>query len=101
MKPWLEASLAKISKSSSLAEDIRYGINHWDGLIRFLDDGRIELDTNTVERKIRPLALTRKNALFAGHDMGAENWAIHASLIGTCKLNSVNSLTWIVDVARV
>ena len=98
LKPWLEASLAKISKTSSLAEDIRYGLNHWDGLIRFLDDGRIELDTNTVEREIRPLALTRKNALFAGHDLGAQNWAIHASLIGTCKLNSVNPLAWMTDV---
>jgi len=59
-------------------------INHWDGLTRFLDDGRIELDTNIVERSIRPLVLNRKNALFAGHDQGAENWACVASLIETC-----------------
>jgi transposase len=98
LKPWLEASLSKISKTSTFADDIRYGLNHWDGLIRFLDDGRIELDTNTIEREIRPIALTRKNALFAGHDMGAEHWAIHASLIQTCKLNSVSPLAWMTDV---
>jgi hypothetical protein len=59
-------------------------LNHWDGLARFLDDGRIELDTNIVERSIRPIVLNRKNALFAGHDQGAENWACIASLVETC-----------------
>jgi hypothetical protein len=63
-------------------------------LFRFLDDGRIEIDSNTVERSIRPLALTRKNALFAGHDLGAEAWAMTASLIETCKLNRVEPLAW-------
>ncbi|WP_340252206.1 transposase domain-containing protein, partial [Sulfitobacter pontiacus] len=56
---------------------------------RFLDDGRIELDSNAVERTIRPIALNRKNALFAGHDAGAQNWAAIASLIETCKLNGI------------
>ena len=65
--------LARVSTKSVIAEVIRYGLNHWDGLVRFLDDGRIELDTNIVERSIRPIVLNRKNALFAGHDQGAEN----------------------------
>ena len=56
----------------------------------FLDDGRVEIDSNVVERAIRPIALNRKNALFAGSDGGAENWAIVASLIETCKLNGVD-----------
>ncbi len=55
----------------------------------FLDDGRIELDSNAVERTIRPIALNRKNALFAGHDTSAQNWAVIASLIETCKLNRI------------
>jgi hypothetical protein len=97
LRPWFEETLIKISKSSPLAEHIRYGLNHWDGLVLFLDDGRVEIDTNTVERSIRPIALTRKNALFAGHDMGAENWAIAASLIETCKLNFVDPLAWMTD----
>lgn len=61
----------------------------------FLTDGRIEIDNNTVERTIRPIALNRKNALFAGHDAGAENWATIASLIETCKLNTVDPLAYL------
>jgi len=97
LQSWFEENLVKISKSSPLAEHIRYGLNHWEGLVLFLDDGRIEIDSNTVERSIRPLALTRKNALFAGHDVGAENWAIAASMIETCKLNGVEPLAWMTD----
>lgn len=98
LKPWLEASLAKVSKGSPLAEALGYGLNQWDGLCRYLDDGRIEIDSNTVERSIRGLALTRKNALFAGHDRGATGWAMIASLLETCKLNRVDPLAWTTDV---
>ena len=83
-RPWLEHQLARVSGKSGIAEELRYGLNHWEGLVRFLDDGRIELDTNIVERGIRPIVLNRKNALFAGPDEGAENWACVASLIETC-----------------
>ena len=98
LKPWFEASLAKVSKGGKLGKAIRYGLRHWDGLCRFLDDGRIEIDSNCVERSIRGLALTRKNALFAGHDQGAANWAMIASLLETCKLNRVDPLAWLTDV---
>lgn len=98
LKPWLEESLAKVSKGSTLAEALGYGLNHWDGLCRYLADGRIEIDSNTVERSIRGLALTRKNALFAGHDRGAAGWAMIASLLETCKLNRVDPLAWTTDV---
>jgi hypothetical protein len=57
---WLDATLARISGRSKLADVIRYAIRHWEGLVRFLDDGRIEIDSNTVERSIRPIALNRK-----------------------------------------
>jgi transposase len=67
------------------------------GLYRFLDDGRIEMDSNTVERSMRPLALNRKNALFAGSDEGVDNWACIASLVESCKLNDVNPNTWMTD----
>jgi hypothetical protein len=83
LKTWLEKILAQVAGGSSIAQAIRYGLNHWDGLVRFLDDGRIEIDSNTVERSMRPIALNRKNALFAGSDEGAENWAMLASLIET------------------
>ena len=98
LKTWLSARLELISQKGDLAKAIRYVLTHWDGLTRFLDDGRIELDTNTVERAIRPLALTRKNSLFAGSEGGAEHWAVLASLIATCKLNDVEPQGYIEDV---
>ncbi len=97
LKTWLERQLARVPGRSTIAKDIRYGLSHWDGLIRFLDDGRIEIDSNTVERSIRPIALNRKNALFAGSDEGGANWAIIASLIETCKLNAVHPHAWLTD----
>ncbi len=57
-----------------------------DGLILLLTDGRIEMDNNVAERSIRPIALQRKNALFEGHDTGAQNWALLASRIEACKI---------------
>jgi transposase len=98
LKLWFEACLAKVSKGGKLGEAIGYGLRHWDGLSRFLDDGRIEIDSNTVERSIRGIALSRKNALFAGHDEGAQGWAMIASLLETCKLNAVDPLAWLTDV---
>jgi len=98
LKTWLDEQLARVSGKSVIAEAIRYGLNHWDGLTRFLEDGRIELDTNIVERGMRPIALNRKNALFAGHDVGAENWACLASLVETCKLHGVDPQAYFADV---
>jgi transposase len=98
LKPWLREKLALISQKTKLAEAIRYALSRWDGLTRFIDDGRIEIDSNIVERAIRPIALNRKNALFAGSDGGAENWAIIASLIETCKLNGVDPQAYMADV---
>jgi transposase len=95
MKPWLEKQLSRISSGSTLATDIRYGLTHWTGLTQFLEDGRLELDTNPVENAIRPVALTRKNALFAGNEVGAENWALLASIVATCKLNGINPVIYI------
>ena len=90
METWLRATLQTISQKHKLAEAIRYALARWEGLNRFVDDGTIEIDSNTVERSIRPVTLTRKNALFAGSDGGAEHWAVVASLIETCKLNAVD-----------
>jgi transposase len=97
LEVWLREQLARLSKGSTIAKEIRYGLNHWAGLCRFLDDGRVEIDSNTVERSIRGIALGRKNALFAGSDEGAANWAAIASLIETCKLNGVSPHAWLAD----
>jgi transposase len=98
LRPWLRAKLELISQKSKLAEAIRYALSRWDGLTRFLDDGRIEIDSNVVERTIRPIALNRKNALFAGSDGGGEHWAVVASLIETCKLCDVEPHAYLADV---
>lgn len=92
---WLHQHRARVSAKSPLGEALKYIAKYWDGLCLFLTDGRVELDNNTVERTIRPIALSRKNALFAGHDAGAENWAVIASLIETCKLNAVDPHAWL------
>ena len=98
MHAWLTEQLGRISGRSGLAQAIRYALNHWKGLILFLDDGRLELDTNTVERSMRPVALGRKNVLFAGADSGGRHWAPMATLIQTAKLNDVDPLAWLTDV---
>jgi transposase len=95
---WLTIQLGRVSGRSTLAEAIRYALRHWRGLVLFLEDGRLELDTNTIERAIRPIALGRKNSLFAGSDGGARHWAIVASLVATAKLNGVEPLAWLTDV---
>jgi len=67
---WLQIQADRVSTASDLAKAIRYAIRHWPGLVMYLDDGRVEMDTNVVERAIRPHTLTRKNALFAGSTAG-------------------------------
>lgn len=98
LEPWLRARLETLSQKTKLAEAIRYALSRWAGLTLFLDDGRVEIDNNTVERAIRPLALTRKNALFAGSDGGADHWAILASLIETAKLGGIDPQVYITNV---
>jgi transposase len=95
---WLEAQLPLLSGRSSLAEAIRCALTRWHGLTRFLHDGRVELDTNPVERAIRPVALGRKNHLFAGSDGGGSRWAVLCSLIETCKLNDIEPYAYLCDV---
>ena len=98
LKLWLEAELHRVAPRSPLADAIRYALVRWEALCRFLDDGRVELDTNTVERAIRPIALGRKNHLFAGSDGGADRWAIVCSLITTAKLNDREPYAYLKDV---
>ncbi len=90
-----EADLARISGKSKLAEAIRYGLTRRTEFRCFLDDGRIELDNNSVERAIRPQTITRKNALFAGSEAGGDTWATVASLLATARLNDVDPNAWL------
>jgi hypothetical protein len=98
MKAWLEQELGRIPRNGRLAQAIRYALTRWAALSRFLDDGRIELDNNSVERAIRPVALGRKNHLFAGSDGGGDRWAVVASLLATAQLNNLEPFAYLRDV---
>ena len=97
---WLQDHAGRVSAASGLAEAIRYALRHWPGLVVFLGDGRVEMDTNPVERAIRPVALNRKNTLFAGSDGGARHWAVAMTLIQTAKLNGKEPMAYLADVLQ-
>jgi len=92
---WLQAQRLRISAKSRLGEKLAYIHRHWDGLQIFLTDGRVEIDSNKVENWVRPIALNRKNALFAGHDEGGKAWGRIASLIETAKINGVEPFAYL------
>jgi transposase len=92
---WLQAQRLRVSAKSRLGEKLAYIHRHWDGLQTFLADGRVEIDSNSVENLVRPIALNRKNALFAGHDEGGRAWGRIASLIETCKINGVEPFAYL------
>jgi transposase len=100
LRLWLQDHLQRVPGWSDLAKAMRYALRHWDGLILYLDDGRLEMDTNAVERAIRPVTITRKNSLFAGSDAGARRWAIANTLIQSCKLNGVEPLAYLTDILQ-
>jgi len=90
MREWLEASLAKLSKKSDTSAAIRYALGLWDALLRYCDDGGIEIDNSAAERALRTVAIGRKNYLFAGSDAGGERAASIYSLVGSAKLNGLD-----------
>lgn len=90
LRGWLDDTLRRISQKSALAEAIRYATTRWAALIRYVADGRIEIDNNAAERALRAVALGRKNYLFAGSDAGGERAAALYSLIGTAKFNGLD-----------
>jgi transposase len=92
---WLQSQRRRTSSKSRLGEKLAYIHRQWDGLQTFLQDGRVEIDSNAVENLIRPIALTRKNALFAGHDEGGRAWGRIASLIATAKINGVEPFAYL------
>lgn len=93
--PFWEKELGRISGKSKLAEAIRYARSRREALERFLADGRLDIDSNAVERAIRPQTITRKNALFAGSDGGGATWATIATLLQTAKMNDVDPFAWL------
>jgi transposase len=98
LKTFLEKALTEISGKSTLAKAIRYALARWTALTRYSTDGRLEMTNNAVERAIRPLAMTRKNYLFAGSDSGGARAAAMYTLIETAKLNGLDPERYLRDV---
>lgn len=95
---YLRKELLEVLPKSPIGKAIAYPLNRWKKLEQFLLDARVEIDTNLLENKIRPLALGRKNYLFAGNDEAAQRLAIAYSLMASCKINDINPHTWLRDV---
>jgi len=98
LRQWLEETLGKLSRKSDTAMAVRYALGRWNALLRYVDDGRIEIDNNAAERALRTVALGRKNYLFAGSDAGGERAAAIYSLIGTAKLNGLDPEAYLRNV---
>jgi transposase len=98
LRGWFEATLLRLSRKSDMTAAIRYALSRWDALIRYCNDGHIEIDNNSAERALRAVALGRKNYLFAGSDTGGEQAAAIYSLIGSAKLNGLDPETYLREV---
>jgi transposase len=90
MQTWFKSTLSKLSRKSDVAIAIRYALDLWSALVRYCDDGNLEIDNNAAERALRAVAIGRKNYLFAGSDNGGDHAAAMYSLIGSAKLNGIN-----------
>lgn len=98
LKALLDDALSKISSKSALAKAIRYSLSLWPSLTRYTKDGRLEICNNAAERAMRPLAIGRKNWLFAGSDTGGQRAAILYTIIETAKLNGLNPEAYLRDI---
>ena len=97
-RTWLEAQLAKLPPKGGLAKAFRYALGNWAALVRYAENGSLEIDNNRAENTLRGVALGRKNWLFAGSDSGGERAALIYTLIETCKLNGVDPFAYLRDV---
>jgi transposase len=95
---WLKKNITEVLPKSAIGKAIGYSLSRWARLSRYIDDGRYEIDNNPVENSIRPVALGRKNYLFAGSHQAAQRAAMIYSLLGSCKKNEVNPADWLTDV---
>jgi len=95
---WLKTEIYAVLPKSAIGKAIQYTLGLWDRLSRYVNDGRYQIDNNRIENSIRPLALGRKNYLFAGSHQAAQRAAMMYSFFGTCKLHQINPFEWLNDV---
>lgn len=98
MHEWLGSVHAKLSQKSAVAAACSYALLRWPAMLRYCDDGLLEIDNNAAQRSLRAVALGRKNYLFAGSDAGGERAASIYTLIGTAKLNGLDPEAYLRDV---
>ena len=97
---WMKETYIKSLPKSTIGKALGYSIERWQQLMMYASDGKLNIDNNPVENSIRPVAIGRKNYLFAGSHEAAERSAMLYSFLGTCKLNSINPFIWLQDVLR-
>ncbi len=98
---WIVATYKEVLPKSPMGKATAYCIPRWDHLLAYLNDGSLEIDNNLAENAIRPIALGRKNYLFAGSERGAQRAAMFYSFFGTCKKNNINPFEWLKKVLEV
>ena len=97
---WMKEEYKKVLPKSPIGKALGYSIERWNELMIYTTDGKLKIDNNPVENSIRPVAIGRKNYLFAGSHEAAQRSAMLYSLLGTCKLNGINPFTWLRDVLQ-
>lgn len=98
LEVWMKENITQTLPQSLIGRAIAYTLNLWPKLIQYIEDGRYEIDNNLIENAIRPLALGRKNYLFAGSHKAAQRAAMMYSFFATCKINQVNPMEWLTDI---
>ena len=98
LKAWMLENYRSVLPKSTIGEALHYSLQRWDKLMLYTTDGKLEIDNNLVENAIRPVAIGRKNYLFAGSHNGARRAAMLYSFLGTCKINKINPFEWLRDV---
>jgi len=98
MEEWLKKNVVEVLPKSAIGKAIAYTLNLWPKLKGYIKDGRFEIDNNLIENAIRPLALGRKNYLFAGSHKAAGRAAMMYSFFASCKINNVEPLAWLTDI---
>jgi transposase len=101
IEAWLKEHLMQVTPKSAIGLAIAYTLNLWPRLIRYIDDGRLQIDNNLIENSIRPVALGRKNYLFAGSHDAAQNAAMIYSFLATCKINNIEPFAWLKETLSI